>query len=87
MTKLFLSADVDEIETELASVKDMGPGAIEEWLKGLPSRRSQLLNEASKWEKWEKANALSQIGRSHSQGGQPSSLPRSPRNISAKPGK
>ncbi|KAH8883977.1 hypothetical protein GQ53DRAFT_698487 [Thozetella sp. PMI_491] len=58
ITKVFLSADVDEIQSELESVKLMGPGAFEEWLKGLEGRRAALLQEAAKWQRWEAAGGL-----------------------------
>ncbi|KAK4197741.1 hypothetical protein QBC40DRAFT_100639 [Triangularia verruculosa] len=53
VTKRFLSSEVEELEREFLEVKDMGPGTVTEWLKGLPGRGSELRHDASKWEKWE----------------------------------
>ncbi|KAK4180421.1 hypothetical protein QBC36DRAFT_30868 [Triangularia setosa] len=53
VTKRFLSSEVQALERELLEVRDMGPGTVTEWLKGLPERGSDIRHDASKWEKWE----------------------------------
>lgn len=61
VTKLFLASDVQEIKQEFISVKSLGSGTVEEWLKGLESRGRARLNEARKWEKWAHTGSLQQI--------------------------
>ncbi|KAL1883840.1 hypothetical protein VTK73DRAFT_7628 [Phialemonium thermophilum] len=52
LTKLFLASDVEDLKEEFDSVKGLGPGTTEEWLKGLDDRAKQSKTEALKWEKW-----------------------------------
>lgn len=60
-SKRFLSTDVKELEQEFFSVKELGTGTMEEWMKGLPVRGQKRLNEAKKWEKWAAAGHLQQV--------------------------
>ncbi len=61
VTKLFLASDVQEIKQEFISVKALGSGTLEEWLKGLELRGQSRLNESRKWEKWANTGSLQQI--------------------------
>lgn len=61
VTKLFLASDVQEIKQEFISVKSLGSGTMEEWLKGLEARGQARLNESRKWEKWASTGSLQQI--------------------------
>lgn len=61
VTKLFLASDVQEIKQEFISVKALGSGTVEEWLKGLEPRGRSRLNESRKWEKWANTGSLQQI--------------------------
>ncbi|KAK0618603.1 hypothetical protein B0T17DRAFT_345570 [Bombardia bombarda] len=61
ITKLFSSSDVDAMEKEFLAVRDMGPGTVDEWLKGLDSRGNNLRHEASKWEKWESSGGAAKM--------------------------
>ncbi|OIW34739.1 hypothetical protein CONLIGDRAFT_568200, partial [Coniochaeta ligniaria NRRL 30616] len=61
VTKLFLASDVHEIKQEFISVKALGSGTMEEWLKGLESRGQSRLNESRKWEKWANTGSLQQV--------------------------
>ncbi|KAB5551174.1 hypothetical protein GE09DRAFT_1222980 [Coniochaeta sp. 2T2.1] len=62
-TKLFLASDVQEIKQEFISVKTLGSGTVEEWLKGLEARGQERINEFRKWEKWANTGALKQVQR------------------------
>ncbi|KAK0633562.1 hypothetical protein B0T14DRAFT_73798 [Immersiella caudata] len=74
ITKLFLRDDVQKLKEEFATVKDMGLGTVDEWLKGLGGRGKESRFQAAKWEKWEAsggvAKMLSQLypGRSDTSG-------------------
>ncbi|KAK4452949.1 hypothetical protein QBC34DRAFT_292829 [Podospora aff. communis PSN243] len=74
ITKLFLRDDVQQLKQEFATVRDMGSGTVDEWLKGLGGRGKDARLQATKWEKWEAAGGvtkmLSQLwpGRSESSG-------------------
>ncbi|KAJ4417453.1 hypothetical protein N0V85_001840 [Neurospora sp. IMI 360204] len=50
--KLFSPTDVDEVTKEFHDVQALGPGAMDEWMKGLNNRGKNLQNQASRWEKW-----------------------------------
>lgn len=52
LTKLYWSADVEELTREFSNVKAMGTATTEEWLKGLEGRGIGRRNDASKWENW-----------------------------------
>ncbi len=80
-TKLFPKSNVEALQDEFLQVKDMGPGTVGEWLKGLPGRGSALQHDASKWEKWEASGGASKM-RSllypGYEGKAPACLPRKP---------
>jgi hypothetical protein len=61
VTKLFLASDVQKIKQEFISVKSLGSGPMEEWLKGLEPRGQARLSEARKWEKWANTGSLQQV--------------------------
>ncbi|KAM7190631.1 hypothetical protein V8F20_009648 [Naviculisporaceae sp. PSN 640] len=61
--KLYSSADVDALVNELMTVKEMGAGTVDEWLKGLAGRGNELRHEASKWEKWEISGGVAKMRR------------------------
>ncbi|KAK3362803.1 hypothetical protein B0T25DRAFT_443942 [Lasiosphaeria hispida] len=61
VTKLFSPSDVEPLKQEFLIVKDMGPGTVDEWLKGLGGRGNDLRNQASKWEKWESSGGLAKM--------------------------
>lgn len=61
ITKLFLASDVEELKKEFFSVKELGTGTMEEWLKGLPLRGQKHINESRKWEKWADAGHHQQV--------------------------
>lgn len=63
VTKLYSQADVETLGKELATVKDMGAGTVDEWLKGLTGRGNELRHEASKWEKWEISGGVARMRR------------------------
>ncbi|KAK3695235.1 hypothetical protein B0T22DRAFT_374081 [Podospora appendiculata] len=77
LTKLFSSADVRALEQEFLSAKDMGPGTVDEWLKGLAGRGNDMRHESSKWEKWESAGGVAKMCNQlyPAYTGQPSGLP------------
>ncbi|KAM7214683.1 hypothetical protein V8F06_009933 [Rhypophila decipiens] len=75
VTKLYSSADVEALEKELATVKEMGPGTVDEWLKGLAGRGNELRHEASKWEKWEISGGLARMRRQLYPGYEPPKVP------------
>ncbi|CCC14126.1 unnamed protein product [Sordaria macrospora k-hell] len=50
--KLFSPSDVEEVTKEFHDVQALGPGVLDEWMKGLNNRGKNAQNEASKWEKW-----------------------------------
>lgn len=60
-TKLYLESDVEDLKKEFASVKELGTGTMEEWLKGLPQRGREQLTQARKWEKWASSSGLRQV--------------------------
>ncbi|KAI1857044.1 uncharacterized protein JN550_013440 [Neoarthrinium moseri] len=60
LTKLFFSEHVDELKAEFLTVKDLGSGAAEEWLKGLEDYGKQRRLDAARWEKWESAGGAVQ---------------------------
>lgn len=59
LTKLFFSTHVATLQEEFFSVKNLGLGAAEEWVKGLEDRGRRDRLDAARWEKWEAAGALS----------------------------
>jgi hypothetical protein len=61
VTKIFLASDVHEVKQEFISVKTLGSGTMEEWLKGLKPRGQVRLNECRKWEKWANLGFLQQV--------------------------
>lgn len=61
VTKLFSAPDVKDLELEFQVVKDMGPGTVDEWLKGLSGRGKELRHEASKWEKWDGSGGVTRM--------------------------
>lgn len=61
ITKRFLSSEVQALERELLEVREMGPGTVTEWLKGLPARGSGIRQEVLKWEKWESLGGLAKM--------------------------
>ncbi|EAQ92509.1 hypothetical protein CHGG_00744 [Chaetomium globosum CBS 148.51] len=61
VTKLFSKSDAQALQAEFLQVKDMGQGTVNEWLKGLPGRGSDLQQDASKWEKWESSGGLAKM--------------------------
>lgn len=58
LTKIFLSAHVDQLVDEFNSVKSLGGATVEEWLKGLEDRGKQRRSEPSRWEKWAAADGV-----------------------------
>ncbi|KAK0730546.1 hypothetical protein B0H67DRAFT_548476 [Lasiosphaeris hirsuta] len=61
VTKLFSPSDVEPLKQEFLAVKDMGSGTVDEWLKGLGGRGTNLRNQTSKWEKWESSGGLAKL--------------------------
>jgi len=60
-TKLFSAADVETLKLEFQKAKDMGPGTVEEWVKGLPGRGKVVRHEALKWEKWASSGGIEKM--------------------------
>ncbi|KAH6619876.1 hypothetical protein B0J18DRAFT_445923 [Chaetomium sp. MPI-SDFR-AT-0129] len=60
-TKLFLKADVENLQEEFSRVQEMGQGTISEWLKGLTSRGSDAQHQPVKWERWEASGGVSKM--------------------------
>jgi hypothetical protein len=56
-----LASDVQEIKQEFISVKSLGSGTMEEWLKGLEPRGQARTSEYRKWEKWATTGSLEQV--------------------------
>ncbi|EGO52822.1 hypothetical protein NEUTE1DRAFT_133385 [Neurospora tetrasperma FGSC 2508] len=50
--KLFSATDVAEVDKEFHDVQALGPGAMDEWMKGLNNRGKNMQNQALRWEKW-----------------------------------
>lgn len=61
LTKIFLSEQVETLKDEFLSVKTLGTGAVEEWLKGLEERGKEKRLDADRWGKWELSGGLHQI--------------------------
>ncbi|KAK1757539.1 hypothetical protein QBC47DRAFT_399878 [Echria macrotheca] len=60
-TKLFSLTDVKLLEQEFATVRNMGTGTVDEWLKGLENRGRDLRQQASKWEKWDSSGGVAKM--------------------------
>lgn len=61
LTKIFLSEQVETLKDEFLSVKTLGTGAVEEWLKGLEERGKEQRLDADRWSKWELGGGLHQM--------------------------
>lgn len=55
VSKVYYRPDVDNIIAESKDADDLGPGAADEWRKGLADRGAQLMKDAARWENWEAA--------------------------------
>ncbi|KAH6646486.1 hypothetical protein BKA67DRAFT_664322 [Truncatella angustata] len=75
LTKIFFTKQIDELRDEFVSVKNLGPGAAEEWLKGLEDRGKERRLDAERWEKWDLGGGLRQLWQSHTPGAQPVAMP------------
>lgn len=64
LTKIFLTKQVEDLKDEFLSVKDLGAGATEEWLKGLEARGKEQRLDTDRWEKWESNGGLHQLWES-----------------------
>ncbi|KAK3394846.1 hypothetical protein B0H63DRAFT_59927 [Podospora didyma] len=60
-TKFFSASDVEALKQEFLEVKGMGPGTVDEWLKGLTGKGNDLRQEASKWEKWDVSGGVERM--------------------------
>ena len=61
VTKLFLRSDVEKLKQEFETVRDMGSGTVDEWLKGLGGRGKDARHQASKWEKWDVSGGVAKM--------------------------
>ena len=61
MTKHFYKPMVHSMKKEFEEVNALGPASVEEWTKGLASRRQQYLDEIVRWEKWESRGGLKKV--------------------------
>lgn len=61
VTKVFYERDVNNMQQELESVREMGQAAMEEWQKGLDDRGRKLMSDSQRWEKWASTGGLSQL--------------------------
>jgi hypothetical protein len=67
-TKIFLSKHVEGLKEEFSTVKALGPGTAEEWLKGLEDRGKNHRLDVARWEKWELAGGVLQMRTMHHPG-------------------
>ncbi|KAK6064460.1 hypothetical protein SCUP515_11784 [Seiridium cupressi] len=65
LTKIYLSKQVEGLQNEFLSVKNLGTGAAEEWLKGLEERGKQQRIDTDRWEKWEFNGGVRQLWQSN----------------------
>ncbi|KAK3397708.1 hypothetical protein B0T20DRAFT_229177 [Sordaria brevicollis] len=63
--KLFSPTDVDGVTQEYHEVQALGPGAVDEWMKGLSNRGKTLQNQASRWEKWYMSGGVTRMHTEH----------------------
>lgn len=63
--KLFSPTDVDGVTKEYHEVQALGPGAMDEWMKGLNNRGKTLQNQASRWEKWYMSGGVTRMRTEH----------------------
>lgn len=61
LTKLFWTAQVNQLKEEFLSTKDLGPSVSEEWLKGLEGQGLEKRQDASKWEKFDTSGGVLQM--------------------------
>lgn len=67
-TKIYLSKHVEELKEEFLTVKALGPGTAEEWLKGLENRGKDRRLDVARWEKWELSGGVLQMRTMHHPG-------------------
>ena len=61
ITKYFYKPHLQEIERRFNKVKELGPGSVEEWIKGLDGERKESLQDAIRWEQWEAKGGLRKV--------------------------
>lgn len=61
VTKIFWPDHLEQVKQELEAAKLLGSAAAEEWLKGLGTRGTEILADASRWEKWVLSGGVHQM--------------------------
>ncbi|KAK4635272.1 hypothetical protein CLAFUW4_00833 [Fulvia fulva] len=52
-SKIYHITDLEAIRSEEESARALGPGAVDEWHKGLFARGKESMADSARWEKWE----------------------------------
>ncbi|KAL7942376.1 hypothetical protein V8C42DRAFT_154782 [Trichoderma barbatum] len=65
LTKVYWPSQVESLQSELEEVKRFGVAAAEEWIKGLDSRGTKAIHDASRWDRWYLSGGVHQM-RIHS---------------------
>lgn len=53
LQKYYYNPEIEQLQEDAKSVQGLGPGAAEEWIKGLPLRGQLIQKSATQWEDWE----------------------------------
>lgn len=61
VAKVFWQDQIDKIKSVFETVKDLGPAAAGEWIKGLDSQGKRLLADAARWEKWHLSGGVNEM--------------------------
>lgn len=72
LTKVYWPAQVESLQAELEDVKRFGVATAEEWIKGLDSRGTEAIHDASRWDRWYLSGGVRQM-RMRSSPAQPTS--------------
>lgn len=52
-SKVFYKPDLEAVKADEDNARALGPGAVDEWHKGLQTRGREAMADSARWEKWE----------------------------------
>ncbi|KAF2146521.1 uncharacterized protein K452DRAFT_241344 [Aplosporella prunicola CBS 121167] len=74
ISKWYYREQVQDIQRELEEVRSLGPAAAEEWFKGLAGQGKGRLQDAERWERWERKGGYQDLASMQSRADPSSSL-------------
>ncbi|MCJ1370337.1 hypothetical protein MMC20_001550, partial [Loxospora ochrophaea] len=61
LVKYYYKFHLEEVKARFENARELGPGAAEEWIKGLEREGRERIDDAARWEHYEAKGGLKKI--------------------------